>query len=79
MRQTLKRREDFSVVGYDNKDLSDYLRPRLTTNELPLKKIGREAAEILLSFLGEEDRQIQGNDVIKIPCEMIYRESVLKV
>ena len=71
--------EDLSVVGYDNKDLSDYLRPRLTTNELPLKKIGNKAAEILLETLVAGEEQKQTADVIKIPCEMIYRESVLKV
>lgn len=71
--------EDVSVVGYDNKDLSDYLRPRLTTNDLPLKKIGNKAAEILLDALEVGESRTQTTDVIKIPCEMIYRESVLKV
>ncbi len=71
--------KEFSVVGYDNKDLSDYLRPRLTTNELPLKRIGNKAAEILLEILESGEGLSQVADVIKIPCEMIYRESVLKV
>lgn len=71
--------KELSVVGYDNKDLSDYLRPRLTTNELPLKKIGNKSAEILLDLLEAGEGQPQVADVIKIPCEMIYRESVLKV
>lgn len=71
--------KDVSVVGYDNKDLSDYLRPRLTTNELPLKNIGQKAAEILLNKLERGEVYPQENDVIKIPCDMVYRESVLKV
>lgn len=71
--------KDISIVGYDNKELSDYLRPRLTTNELPLKKIGYKASEILINML-ETEEEINGKaDVIKIPCEMVYRESVLKV
>lgn len=71
--------KDISIVGYDNKDLSDYLRPRLTTNELPLKRIGYKAAEILINTLESEEERKGKADVIKIPCEMIYRESVLKV
>lgn len=71
--------KDISIVGYDNKDLSDYLRPRLTTNELPLKKIGYKSAEILLDMLESDEEKNEKADVIKIPCEMVYRESVLKV
>lgn len=70
--------KDISVVGYDNKDLSDYLRPRLTTNELPLKKIGRNAAEILVNKLGSSE-DAGSTENIRIPCEMIYRDSVLKI
>lgn len=67
--------EDISIVGYDNKDLSDYLRPRLTTNELPLKKIGNKAAEILLQKL-ENQEENKETEIIRIPCEMIVRNSV---
>lgn len=71
--------KDISIVGYDNKDLSDYLRPRLTTNELPLKRIGQKASEILVNILESEGENDCKEDVIKLPCEMVYRESVLKV
>ena len=71
--------KDISVVGYDNKDLSDYLRPRLTTNELPLKKIGNKAAEIMIDILDAGESHLRENEVMKIPCQMVYRESVLKV
>lgn len=69
--------EDISIVGYDNKDLSDYLRPRLTTNELPLKQIGTTAAEILVQCL-ENPEDSKKAEIVKIPCEVIYRNSVVK-
>ena len=28
---------DISLVGYDNKEISEYIRPALTTNEIQLK------------------------------------------
>ncbi len=71
--------KDISIVGYDNKELSDYLRPRLTTNKLPLNAIGRKAAEILIKTLEPDEEKTDTTDVIKIPCDMVYRESVLKV
>lgn len=71
--------KDISIVGYDNKDLSDYLRPALTTNELPLKKIGNKAAEILIQLLESGETVGNRTETIKIPCEMVYRKSVLKI
>lgn len=71
--------KDISIVGYDNKDLSDYLRPRLTTNELPLKKIGYKAAEILIQVLENGEAVDYKTEIMKIPCEMVYRESVIRV
>lgn len=69
--------EDISIVGYDNKDLSDYLRPRLTTNELPLKQIGTTAARILVERL-EKPEEEHSTEIMRIPCKVIYRDSVLK-
>ena len=37
----IKVGQDSSLAGYDNKDISEYLRPRLTTNEIQLKMIER--------------------------------------
>lgn len=71
--------EDISVIGYDNKDLADYLRPRLTTNQLPLKEIGQQAAELLLDILEDKRKKEEKNEPIKIPCKMIYRNSVQKI
>ena len=38
--------QDISVVGYDNNEISSYLRPQLTTNDIPLKLIGKTAGRI---------------------------------
>lgn len=70
--------KDISIAGYDNKEIADYMRPGLTTNELPLKEIGRKAAETLISQLGaqEDGTKGKGFGIIKLPCKMIERESV---
>ena len=43
--------EDLSVSGYDNRELSGYYRPPLTTVTLPLHDIGYRAAEIMIDML----------------------------
>jgi LacI family transcriptional regulator len=75
----IKVGQDLSLAGYDNKDISDYLRPRLTTNEIQLKTIGRTSANILLEMLEGECPKNRNQDIIKIPCKLIIRESVMKL
>jgi LacI family transcriptional regulator len=64
---------DISVVGFDNRDMSFYLRPRLTTVNIDLKKIGLKAAQTAIDMLSgiycEEH-------MITLPCELVIRDSV---
>lgn len=70
---------DISVVGYDNKEISEYLRPNLTTSDIGLALIGRKSAEILLKDIEEGPEENKNINVIKMPCRMVTRESVLKI
>lgn len=67
--------QDISIAGYDNNQISEYLRPRLTTNDIPLKMIGRKSAEALINML-EDESDIDREEVIKLPCNLVIRESV---
>ena len=68
--------EKISVIGYDNMDLSDYLRPRLTTSEIQLDEIGRKAAEIMINLLENPENAKNAPNITKMPCKIIERESV---
>ena len=66
---------DISLIGFDNREFSDYLSPRLTTMDLPLHEMGYLAGETLY-------RLINGVDVqhIAMPeCRLIERDSVLQM
>ena len=65
--------KDYAVAGFDNREMSDYLTPALTTMEIPLEEIGRESAVVLLKKI--DGVKIKTND-IKIPCRLIERKSV---
>ena len=67
---------DVSVIGYDNKEMSQYLRPKLTTNEIRLSEIGKISAEILLKEVVEGKEGNENPSIIKLPCCLIERESV---
>lgn len=67
--------EDLSVVGYDNRELSSYYNPPLTTIDLPLHDIGYRASEIMIEML--EGREISEEDsVCAVECTRRIRKSV---
>lgn len=45
---------DFSVVGFDNADLSAYLNPTLSTVDVPGQEMGRLGMEALLTLIANE-------------------------
>ena len=66
--------KDISVAGFDNRTVSRFLKPALTTVEIPLVEIGRKSAELLLN-------QINNPDEFKpqqyfVQCGIIERDSV---
>lgn len=67
--------KDISILGYDNRQIAEYLYPGLTTNELPLQEIGYASAERLIDIL-EGRRDKTDTKPVKIPCKMIVRDSV---
>ncbi len=62
---------DVSIVGFDNQEtLAPFLRPGLTTLELPFVAMGRRAVDILL------DDAVQADGPEHIGCPTITRGSV---
>lgn len=74
----LKPGEDCSIVGYDNRDISEMLYPTLSTIELPLEKMGYEAVMRLIRMIEKEDIEGEDND-IRIAGDIIKRKSVKSI
>jgi len=67
--------EDISVVGFDNREVSNFVYPRLTTVEFDLNSIGYTAAEIATQKLDGIEKYA-GSQNITIPSKVIKRETV---
>jgi LacI family transcriptional regulator len=65
---------DISIVGFDNRNMSLYLRPRLTTVNIDLKEIGLKSAQIAIDLLRNPDSCAE--QMITLPCELVIRNSV---
>lgn len=63
--------DQLSIVGFDNREISQYYTPRLTTMALPLGDMGAKALDILLNSHSERDKT-----KINLECTLIERDSV---
>jgi DNA-binding LacI/PurR family transcriptional regulator len=63
---------DFSIVGFDNTELSAYLSPTLSTVDLPGEEMGRLGMEALLTLVFDKKHPpIQKT----LPTSLIFRAS----
>lgn len=63
--------EDLSVVAFDDLFFTPFLNPPLTTFSQPKKRIGGEAAKLLLDRIGGEERR----KIVSIRGELVVRGS----
>ncbi len=70
--QSLEVPRDLSVIGFDNREISRFHHPRLTTIEPPYHAMGSLAADILLQLLEGEQPQERR---FLLDCTFIPRES----
>lgn len=70
--------KDVMILGYDKREISDYMYPRLSTYDLKLEDLAKKAAEIMLDILDEnkDTSDYQDNYIAKIPGELVVRESI---
>ncbi len=70
-----------SVAGFDDLILSRLTAPKLTTVRQPLRQMGINAAEILLSLIREEEvdleKSTEGGSIV-YPTQLVIRDSVGK-
>lgn len=74
----LKPGEDVSVAGYDNRELSGYYKPPLSTIMLPLQDIGYKAGGIILQMLDKDLDECSGQ-VYRVRCYPLIRKSVKRI
>lgn len=70
--------KDISVMGYDNRQLSQFLTPPLTTVNLPLHDMGYRCGEVALEAI-RSGGTAELTPEIYVPGQVILRNSVGKV
>lgn len=65
--------QDVAVIGFDDREIAQFMRPALTTLILPQYEMGAIAAELLIDRTGGLERR---HDQIKVECPLVERNSV---
>ena len=63
---------DVAVMGFDDRDVAQYMHPPLSTLVLPLYEMGRVAVELILDDAGGLHSRASS---IKVECRLVERES----
>ncbi len=64
--------DEVGVVGFDNWEvMAEAARPRLTSVDMNLYELGREAGRRIIRMIGGE----QFHGVLRLPCSLVVRES----
>lgn len=70
--------KNISIIGFDNREISQAYNPKLATMALPLYEIGRKSAQVLIKSLVENNKKIT-NKIYKIKCKFIEGNSLRKI
>jgi LacI family transcriptional regulator len=65
--------QDVAVMGYDNRELTGYVRPAISTVTMPCYEMGQAAARMILGLVrGETDHyppvEVQGKLIVRESC-----------
>jgi LacI family transcriptional regulator len=75
----MKPGKDLSIIGYDNHEVSMLLSPTLTTIALSLENMGEAAVSWIIKICEGEDADRTDNLEVRIPGELVERNSVVKL
>lgn len=64
--------EDYSLIGYDNVDMCEYVTPPLTTIAQPIYELGQQTAKMLLERVNKPTKEWEHK---KLPVNIIKRLS----
>lgn len=67
--------QDCSITGFDNIELAGFVRPTLTTFDQPKYKIGREAAQMMLRLLDNQQDKEMASHILMLKGKLEVRQS----
>lgn len=71
--------DQVSVVGFDDRDLCEYVTPQLSSIALPLREMGRRSVRVLVERMkAYRNREELVSEVVTVPCTLARRKSAIQ-
>jgi len=70
--------KDLSIIGFDNIFASDFTTPALSTIQLPLEQLGKDAINMLLELLNKDSQKKVPMHRSKLETSLLLRDSTAK-
>jgi DNA-binding LacI/PurR family transcriptional regulator len=74
--------DDISLIGFDDIELGQVVRPRLTTIHQPIKEIGQEAARLIIDIIEKKGKASAGNETVEddrgLQTRLILKHSLVE-
>ncbi|MBM7567689.1 LacI family DNA-binding transcriptional regulator [Paenibacillus sacheonensis] len=65
--------DDLSIIGFDGSQLTELVRPRLTSMEQPIQEMGKVTVEVLIDMIMDQE-DAPGQDVV-LKHQLVVRDS----
>lgn len=69
--------DDYSIIGYDNIDMCEYVKPKLTTIAQPIVELGKASAKLLLSRIQSPTKEWE-EELLPVKLEKRASTALLK-
>ncbi|URZ01103.1 substrate-binding domain-containing protein [Clostridium felsineum] len=74
----IKVPEELSIVGFDDSSLAEIMQPNLTTITHPKEQMGKDAANLIISLINNNNH-FEASDSILYEPELVIRNSTAKL
>ena len=64
--------DDISVMGFDGSNFTEFIRPKLTSMEQPIRELGKLSVELLIRQINNQDRFL---DEVIVSHKLVARDS----
>jgi len=64
--------DDISVMGFDGSNFTEFIRPKLTSMEQPIRELGKLSVELLIRQINNQDRFL---DEVIVSHKLVVRDS----
>lgn len=69
--------KDISIFGFDDREIAEFLFPKLSTSKIMLEEIGIKSSELIIREIENESFRNKKHDPYRVECKLVERDSII--